>query len=214
MNETKVRILDAAERLIASEGFDVSLRAITAAAGVNLAAVNYHFQSKDALIDAIAARRIEPINERRAEMLDALERKAGDGPLPLEGVLEALIAPLTLLHAEGLEHLRPLIGRLYSQPHEFARRVFPKHLGPIVARFSHALERAVPGLSQEERFWCMNFTVGMMIHILNWSEVVHMISGGVIDASDPKAITDRLIAFAAAGIRARAHSEELQKSHA
>ena len=54
MNRTKIQILDAAEKLIAEQGFDVSLRAITSAAGVNLAAVNYHFQSKDALIDAIA----------------------------------------------------------------------------------------------------------------------------------------------------------------
>jgi AcrR family transcriptional regulator len=214
MTETKIRILDAAERLVASEGFDVSLRSITAAAGVNLAAVNYHFQSKDALIDAIAARRIEPINRRRIEMLDALEREAGDGPLPLEGVLEALIAPLTLLHADGLEHLRPLIGRLYSHPHEFARRIFPKHLAPVVARFSRALERAVPELPEQERMWCLSLSVGMMIHVLNWSEILPLIAGGLIDYSDPKAITDRLISFAAAGIRARAQSQELHKSHA
>ena len=83
MIETKVRILDAAERLFAEQGLDVSIRAITDEAGVNLAAVNYHFQSKVALVDAVIARRFEPVTKRRFEMLDQLEAQHGAGPLPL-----------------------------------------------------------------------------------------------------------------------------------
>ena len=61
--DTKSRILDAAEKLFGLNGFEAtSLRDITAEAQVNLAAVNYHFQSKDSLIDAVIARRIEPVN--------------------------------------------------------------------------------------------------------------------------------------------------------
>ena len=70
--DTKARILDTAEKLFGINGFEsVSLRDITTDASVNLAAVNYHFQSKDALIDAVIARRIEPLNARRLELLDA-----------------------------------------------------------------------------------------------------------------------------------------------
>ncbi|HEY6339983.1 MAG TPA: TetR family transcriptional regulator, partial [Bryobacteraceae bacterium] len=81
--DTKTRILDVAERLFGANGFDsTSLRDITAEAQVNLAAVNYHFQSKDSLIDAVIARRIEPVNRKRMEMLD----KAGQNPT-LEQIL-------------------------------------------------------------------------------------------------------------------------------
>jgi AcrR family transcriptional regulator len=210
MNETKVRILDAAEKLIAEQGADVSLRAITSAAGVNLAAVNYHFQSKEALIDAIVARRIEPVNAQRLEMLEALEREAGDGPLPLEGVLRALVAPLTEMDARGLEHIRPLMGRLYSVPEEFIQRVFDRHLAPIAARFIDALARALPNLTPGQRMWCMMFTVGALIHVLNWSSVLPHISNGLVDPSDSKTFTERLIAFSAAGFRAF----ELEQTHA
>src|SRR5579871_5345079 len=92
---TKDRILDTAERLFARDGFEAtSLRAITAEAGVNLAAVNYHFQSKEALVRAVIGRRMGPVNEKRLAMLDACETAAGDGPLPLEGVLEAFVRPV------------------------------------------------------------------------------------------------------------------------
>ena len=100
--DTKTRILDATERLMGEHGLDVPLRAITAEAGVNLAAVNYHFQSKDALIDAMVARRIGPINRRRLEMLDEIESANPSGPLPLEAVLEAFLAPVLLTMLQSI----------------------------------------------------------------------------------------------------------------
>src|SRR5579863_10630017 len=88
--DTKSRILDAAEKLFAMNGFKpTSLRDITAEAQVNLAAVNYHFQSKDSLIDAVIARRIEPVNRKRMEMLEA----AGPNP-SVEQILTAFLAPV------------------------------------------------------------------------------------------------------------------------
>src|SRR5271156_1240304 len=88
--DTKTRILDVAEKLFGENGFDgTSLRDITTEADVNLAAVNYHFQSKDSLIDAVIARRIEPVNQQRLEMLDA----AGPNP-SLEKILTAFLAPV------------------------------------------------------------------------------------------------------------------------
>src|ERR1700724_3073889 len=87
--DTKTRILNSAEKLFGKNGFDAtSLRDITAEAQVNLAAVNYHFQSKDSLIDAIIERRILPINQRRLEMLDA----AGHPP-SVEQVVESFLSP-------------------------------------------------------------------------------------------------------------------------
>src|SRR5271166_1991773 len=96
---TKDRILDAAERLFARDGIEAtSLRTITAEAGANLAAVNYHFQSKDALVKSVVARRVCPVNERRLALLDACEAAAGDGPLPVEQVLDAFLRPVMELY--------------------------------------------------------------------------------------------------------------------
>ncbi len=199
MNETKVRILDAAERLIADHGFDVSLRTITAKAGVNLAAVNYHFQSKDALIDALIERRIGPVNAARIEMLDQIERDYPEGTWPIERVVEAFVAPVLLLN--GAEHIRLLFGRLYSVPEEFLKRVFARHLQPIADRFVAAFERAMPGLPLADRMACMLFTIGSMVHVMTWSRIITLLSRGTLAADDTAALTRRIIHFAAAGFR-------------
>src|ERR1700688_243243 len=88
--DTKTRILDAAEKLFGQNGFDAtSLRDITTEADVNLAAVNYHFQSKESLVEATILRCSSPVNDRRLAMLDAA------GPKPtVEQILEAFVGPV------------------------------------------------------------------------------------------------------------------------
>jgi AcrR family transcriptional regulator len=207
--DTKGRILDAAERLMGAEGLDVPLRAITAEAGVNLAAVNYHFQSKDALLDAIIARRFEPVNRRRLELLDRVEGESLEGPLPLEPVLEAFFRPVFESGAD-MSHLRPLIGRIYSAPTEFLKRVYSRHLTEVVRRFMGALQRAVPELPPNELFWRLHFSVGMMVHLMNWASILPTVTNGLVDIADAQQTTDRIIAFASAGFRAPVHHVEKQ----
>lgn len=72
----------------------------SSAAGVNQAAINYHFRSKEGLIRAVYARRLGPVNQRRLEMLDACEAKHSSGRLPLEEVVEAFVAPIVRLGPE------------------------------------------------------------------------------------------------------------------
>src|SRR3984893_16949649 len=103
---TKDRILDAAEKLFSDNGFEAtSLRDITTDAQVNLAAVNYHFQSKDSLIDAVIARRVEPVNRRRLEMLDAAGPEA-----TVEQILTAFLTPALEIR---LESVVPMLGRIF-----------------------------------------------------------------------------------------------------
>jgi len=126
--DTKTKILNAAEKLFGMNGFDgTSLRDITAEAQDNLAAVNYHFQSKDSLIDAIIERRIEPINRSRFEMLDA----AGPSPT-VEKIVEAFLLPLLMVEVRAAV---PMLGRVLSNPDQFVERVYKKHLLPVVERF-------------------------------------------------------------------------------
>src|SRR5580700_1224789 len=126
--DTKSRILDTAERLFGQKGFEAtSLRDITAEAQVNLAAVNYHFQSKDSLMDAVIARRVEPVNQRRFEMLDA----AGPSPT-VEQVLTAFLEPVFDVQ---VEYAAPLVGRILSNPNLFLDRVYKRHFQAISERF-------------------------------------------------------------------------------
>src|SRR5947209_14578204 len=91
---TKARILDAAEALFMEHGFEAtSLRALTAAAGVNLAAVNYHFGSKEELFQAVLTRRLDPMNQERLELLTRLEAKFAPLPLSCDRILMALFVP-------------------------------------------------------------------------------------------------------------------------
>ena len=173
---TKTRILDAAEKLFGQNGFDAtSLRDITHEAQVNLAAVNYHFQSKESLIDAVIVRRLEPVNLRRMEMLDA----AGLSP-SLEQIIEAFLSPV--LEADVLNGV-PMIGRVFSDPAQFAVRIFQKHLAPVARRFDAVLAVAVPGITAEERFWRLHFMAGVMTHLLALWDVLPLMTPLAIEPS-------------------------------
>ena len=195
--DTKSRILDAAEKLFGMNGFDAtSLRDITAAADVNLAAINYHFHTKDSLIDAIVARRIEPVNKKRFELLEA----AGPSPT-VEQILTAFMAPVMQVKVDALV---PLIGRILSNPEVFVERVFHKHLAPVSQRFVEALSKALPELPPSEILWRLHFSVGVMTHTMLWGRIYPKITNGVCDISDREALVDRAVRFVAAGFRAPA----------
>src|ERR1700675_3517531 len=92
--DTKTRILDAAELLFMEHGFEAtSLRSLTSAAGVNLAAVNYHFGSKEELFEAVLTRRLDPMNQERIELLTRVEREASGRALSCEKILFAMLIP-------------------------------------------------------------------------------------------------------------------------
>ncbi|HYV62395.1 MAG TPA: TetR/AcrR family transcriptional regulator [Bryobacteraceae bacterium] len=200
MNErgdTKSRILDSAEKLFGMNGFDAtSLRDITTAADVNLAAINYHFQSKDSLIDAIVARRIEPVNKKRFELLDAA------GPHPtVEQILTAFMAPVMQVKVDAVV---PLIGRILSNPELFVERVFHTHLAPVSQRFVEALCKTLPDLPPSEILWRLHFSVGVLTHTMLWGRIFPKITNGVCDISDREALVDRAVRFVSAGFRAPA----------
>jgi AcrR family transcriptional regulator len=199
---TKDRVLDAAERLFARDGIEAtSLRAITTEADVNLAAVNYHFQSKDALVRAVIARRVVPVNQRRLELLDACEQAAGAGPLPIEAVLDAFIRPVLEIYASRAREFTPLMGRMYTEP-EFAERIYKEHLEPLATRFIAAYQRALPGLPRVELLWRLHFSMGAVGHTMAASHVLRLFSNGECDPSDVEGTLKRLKAFTIAGLTA------------
>ncbi len=201
---TKDRILDAAERLFAEKGFaQTSLRDITAEAGVNLAAVNYHFQSKDHLIGAVFDRRIRPLNERRIAMLDQVMKDAGEGPVSVEGMLRAVLEPVVRMVStpEGACAAN-LIGRAHTEPGDIFEHLFKGQFAPVVERVLEAARRALPELPEVELMWRMQFAIGAMSHVVAGRRHIQVVSGGRCDTSDVDGMLDRLIAFVAAGCRA------------
>src|SRR5579872_6817637 len=162
---TKIKILDAAERLFAAHGIEAtSLRAITAEAGVNLAAVNYHFQSKEALMHAVIERRLAPINQKRLEMLAACEKASAEGQLNARCVLDALLRPIfEMLRGPGAQ-FAPMMSRIFTESNEIRAKVFEKHLAHVSARFLPAFERAVPHVPAAELRWRLLFLMGAVAH--------------------------------------------------
>jgi AcrR family transcriptional regulator len=208
MNDTKTRILDAAKKLFAEFGFDAtSLRAITHEAGVNLASVNYHFQSKEALIQALFARHVGPLNAERIRMLDKAEQKAGDDPVPVEELVDAFASPMLGLAASGSQSMGILFGRMYGEPGDLLRRVMAPQMVEIKARFSRAFSRSLPGLTVEEVFWRMHFIIGALAHTLASRGLLEFMSEGKCSSSDVEVARKQLIQFASAGLRAPSLSE-------
>jgi AcrR family transcriptional regulator len=207
MNNTKERILDAAEQLFARNGVDAtSLRTITAQAGVNLAAVNYHFQAKESLLHAVIARRLNPVNERRLAMLNACEEAAGNGPLPLEEVLDALLRPVFEMFRDAKE-FAPIMSRIFTESKELTEQVFDKHLAHVARRFLPAFQRSLPDVPEVELLWRLHFVFGVMSHTMAGARVIQFISKGQCDTTDGEATMRRVEAFVLAGLRAPVPAE-------
>jgi len=201
MADTKELILDAAEQLFSQRGFDAtSLRQITAKAEVNLAAVNYHFQSKEALIAAVFSRRMGPINAARLKALDRMEAEAGDSPVPLEKILEAFVGPV-LCHPD-IRRFKPLMARMYTEAEDRIQGIFIAAVAGVVARFGRAFQRALPELSPRELHWRLHFLIGMMAHALGAEHLIRAVSHGLCDPADCEALLPRILAFAKAGMTA------------
>ncbi len=204
--ETKERILDAAERLFADSGFSAtSLRDITGEAGVNLASVNYHFGSKEALLSAILDRRFRPINDRRLAVLDALETAAGEGGPAVEEIVAALVGPpfesLAELEHCGAKFLK-LVGQIHSRASEEIRVTFLRQFDRVLARFTAAFQRALPDLDPDEVATRVAFVVGAMAHAMTWGGQIPFASRAARPAGDSARLLESLTRFAAAGMAA------------
>jgi len=201
---TKERILDAAERLFADHGFPTtSMRDITHEAGVNLAAVNYHFGSKEALLIAVLQRTAAPVNQSRLERLDELEAAAGGGPVPTEQIVRAFLTPLFEKWREWGESdpkFLKLIGRIHAEVDQELRAKFIKQFDAVLQRFSMAFQRSLPELDAVEVHWRVLFLIGSMAYTMTWGESI--IATAPEAERAPGDILEALIQFSTAGMAA------------
>jgi len=181
-----------------------SMRILTAKASVNLAAVNYHFGSKHALVEAVFRRRLDPMNVARLAELEKLE--AEDRASSPEAIIRAFITPgLRLLEDAkgGGRNFARLLGRTYSEPNKAVRQLIGQMYAPAMQRYKAALERALPQMPREELVWRMHFMFGTLAYTLAATDTVQLIAGcKPEDRYDARLLEERLTAFLAAGLNA------------
>lgn len=167
-DETRDAILDAAERLFSEHGFDgTSIREMTRAAGVNVAAVHYHFGTKEAVLRAVTDRVVEPLNAQRFALLDAAVRHAQGDP-GVSAILEAFLRPdvetIQRFGRRGPAVAR-FLGRTYSDQTPWIQAMALEQFMAAESRFFPALARALPHLSLDDIRWRLQRVVAVIIHI-------------------------------------------------
>lgn len=208
--DTKERILDAAEGLFAREGFHcTSLRAITTRAAVNLAAVNYHFGSKDTLIESVFERRLTPLNQLRLQRLDDVKQRAEriGGKPKTRDALAAFIEPTLQFRnaCGGAEDFVVLVGRSLHEPDAALRNTFLQLMRPVFLCLFETLSQSMPALDPNILFWRLQFALGAMGHTLCWEGQMQSLTG-LPDSVDPapktENLSDMLLSFICAGMEA------------
>jgi AcrR family transcriptional regulator len=180
---------------------------ITQQAGANLAAVHYHFGSKEGLVKAVFSRRLRPLAEERFRLLEACDFSAGTEGQGVEQVIHAFVEPLIRRVREtsdGTEAFAQLLGRAFMDPSEEVRAVLIEEFKPTADRFQAALRRLLPHLSEEELMWRFHFLAGGMGHTVGCRKMVARFSEGVCDSSAPDEMLRYLVTFMASGLRAAA----------
>ena len=203
---TRTRILKTAERLFAEHGFDtVSLRHITTEAEVNLASVNYHFGSKEALVHEVIANRIGPINDERLRILSAAE-ETQRGALPIETVIGAFVDPVVeaieeSAHSDAI--LGRLIARILGEHDERFQEIFVDQFPEIVSRFTGALSAALPSFPHAVLTFRLLFTAGALCQALLYHDLVGKFIEGA-PKTDLATVRDQMIPYMTAGMSAPA----------
>jgi AcrR family transcriptional regulator len=208
--DTKSRILDAAEALFMEHGFEAtSLRQLTGTAGVNLAAVNYHFGSKEDLFQAVLTRRLDPMNLERIELLDRFEAEARGQPLTCEKILQAMLYPALRLardEARGGKNFLRLLGRAYADPAPFIRQFLSDQYAQMIVRFKAAFIKALPHLPVQELTWRLHFVMGALSYTVAGTDALKLITHLSHEESSGLdhdiIVLEKLAPFLAAGLKA------------
>ncbi|MFC5526284.1 TetR/AcrR family transcriptional regulator [Rhodanobacter ginsengisoli] len=176
--DTRKRLLEATEWLFIESGYEaMSLRHITTRAGANLAAVNYHFGSKEALVQELLSQRLDRLNRERLQLLSACEQQYPEG-LGAAAVLGMMFIPaFRLSHgsAAGPAFMR-LLGRVYSDPSPFIRSYLQAHYRPISGRFFEAFSRALPMLPRQELGLRLHFALKALSGMLAGEDMQQLIT--------------------------------------
>ena len=198
---TRERILDAAEALFAERGFAMTpLRQVTRRANANIAAVNYHFGSKEGLLQAVFERRLLPLNHERMTRLERL--RTGPQPIELEALIHAFIEPALDLTGNGVPFTR-LLGRSYGEAGDTLRKYIHQQYREVLDRFRHEVAANLPWLPNNELRWRLQFLLGAASYAMGGIDLMRLVASCELsDSTNRNALLQRLVTFLAAGLRA------------
>lgn len=191
---TRERILEAAGEMFAERGIEaVSLRELTLKAGVNLAAVHYHFGSKEGVLAEVFARSSRPIVKWRLELLSAVEKD--DSGLPnLEQILESFLRPALQAGRRQNESFMQLRARLALERNDSVRRILGAAFDSSSRQFIAALAEALPELPSDELYWRFHFMIGSMFYTMADPGRIQTLSDGACDPGDTEVALRRMVA--------------------
>jgi len=207
--DTRERILDAAERLFMQQGYEAaSTRAVTTEARVNLAAVNYHFGSKEALMQSVLKRRLKGINQVRLHLLDEAEAKAQGLPLKPSLIVECFFGTLLSVavnQQEGGETFLRLLGRTMTDSSTFIRTFMAAEYADVLERYKLALFRALPDVPKAEIIWRFHFMLGATSYAIAGTDALQLLTDWQTDegaSAQIEKLIPRLMSFLLGGLRA------------
>ena len=205
-DHTRSAILSAAERLYAARGFaDVTMRDIVALADVNLAAVNYHFGSKDELIAELFVTRGLVTNRERLNELKAAE-EVGGGRADIVAIFTALVGP-PLRGCLGPEKQRSDAARFMIRASIEAvppiRKIKNREVDHL-RRFAAAMRRTLPDHDEADLYWGIHFALAMAHQTIRDSERLVKMSDGACDLADVGGIIARIVGVSVLALTGRA----------
>ena len=208
--DTRERILDAGERLFMAHGYEgTSMRLITSEAAVNLAAVNYHFGSKESLIQEVFRRRLDWLNEERMRVLVEMEDAAAGNPLKPSQIVDGFFGTLLRMADDeergGVTFLR-LLGRTLTEPSEFIRTFLAHEYATVMERYKEAFFKAMPDVPKAEIVWRFHFMLGATSYAITGTDALRLVTDWQIEEADAVDRIDRLVprlmSFLMGGLRA------------
>lgn len=208
--DTRTRILDVAEHLFMDGGYEgTSMRQITSEAGVNLAAANYHFGSKEALLQAVFKRRLEWLNKERLRVLDEMEAQAAGQPLKPSQIVDAFFGTLLRMGSDptqGGDTFLRLLGRTHTDPSGLIKTLFAKEYSDVLERYKAALYRALPEVPKAEIVWRLHFMLGATSYAIAGTDALDLVTDWQLDEADKansaERLLPRLMSFLIGGLRA------------
>jgi AcrR family transcriptional regulator len=199
--ETMEQILDAAEYLFSKHGlYGVTLKDVAKRVGVHHTLLNYYFEDKKKLFDAVFARRAVVTSERRIRALEEYD-EATNGRPTVEGALRAFLdtdLDLYIQGGEGWKNYAALGAQVANTP-EWGAQMMDEHFDPVVLRLIALLRKALPECSEEDIFWGYHFVTGALMLTLARTGRIDKLSGGLCRSDDFVAVKERMATFMAAG---------------
>lgn len=204
--KTATRIILAAEALFAEQGFnETTMRQITTAADVNLAAVNYHFRSKQGLVNAVCERLMEPLcTEIETGLAD---RMLDTSPISVDELLVILMRSLlnvSQINTHSLSVFMRLLEHAYMKNQEELRDFFMTEYWHRLETFIECLRKDSAPMEDNEFFWRLHFLLGSIVFTLsNYHMLLTMEKKSFKDSAEIESVLNRMIPVLSAGLQAR-----------